>query len=53
LVLLAPLADVTGVPPMFLLRGGILLLMMLVWAFIPSVRSLEDGPPGQGAQQHA
>ena len=53
LLLLAPLADETGVQPMFLLRGGVLLVMMFVWMFIPSVRNLEDGPPGQTAREDA
>ena len=46
LLLLAPRADQTGVQPMFLLRGGVLLVILFVWTFIPSVRNLEDGPPG-------
>ena len=47
LAILGSLADVTGVQAPFLMRGVVSLLVALLWALAPSVRTLEDGPPEQ------
>jgi DHA3 family macrolide efflux protein-like MFS transporter len=45
LAVLGPVADVTGVQPIFLMDGAACFLVMLTWMLTPSVRKLEDGPP--------
>jgi DHA3 family macrolide efflux protein-like MFS transporter len=47
LALLGPLADLTGVRPIFVMDGLACLLVLLTWALTPSVRTLEHGPPEQ------
>jgi DHA3 family macrolide efflux protein-like MFS transporter len=45
LAVLGPLADVTGVQPIFVMDGVACLLVLLTWVLTPNVRTLEDGPP--------
>jgi DHA3 family macrolide efflux protein-like MFS transporter len=47
LVTLGPLADVIGVQPLFVMTGASCVLVILGWMLIPSIRRVEDGPPGQ------
>ena len=48
LALLGPLAGVTGIQTLFYLSGAVFLLVALIWALTPSIRHVEDGPPGHG-----
>jgi DHA3 family macrolide efflux protein-like MFS transporter len=47
LAVLGPLADVIGIRTLFFLSGVVFLGVALTWALTPSVRRLEEGPPGQ------
>jgi DHA3 family macrolide efflux protein-like MFS transporter len=47
LAVLGPLADLTGVRPIFVMDGAACLLVLLIWTLTPSVRTLEHGPPEQ------
>ena len=53
LLLLAPVADRTGVPLMFILRGAAFLFVGVLWCCLPSVRKVEDGPPAQKPPLHS
>ena len=44
LAVLGPVADVTGVQPIFVMDGVACLLVLLLWVLTPSVRALEAGP---------
>jgi len=44
LAVLGPVADVTGVQPIFVMDGVACLAVLLVWVLTPSVRAIEAGP---------
>jgi DHA3 family macrolide efflux protein-like MFS transporter len=47
LAVFGPLADAIGIRTLFFLSGVVFLGVALIWALTPSVRRLEEGPPGQ------
>jgi DHA3 family macrolide efflux protein-like MFS transporter len=46
LAIVGSLGDAIGVRTLFLLSGAMFLLVALLWALAPSVRNMEQGPPG-------
>jgi DHA3 family macrolide efflux protein-like MFS transporter len=49
LAIVGSLGDAIGIQTLFVLSGVMFLLVALLWALTPSVRNMEQGPPGADA----